>query len=649
MKRNLLAAVAAAATLFAGASTAQAPLEAYGRLPAFDLVEVSPSGDRLAFVSVAGEERILLITEITGQEDLDQPLGSTLLGRVRAGETKVRSLHWMGETHLLAVTTTTTRLSHFDRYRGEYALGQIYDIPSRRLNTAFAGTRSVMPVIGSVIIRTFNGQPALFTEGLVVDERNRMDLFRIDPSSGRGVSVERGDYDVRNYVLDANAEPMARSRYATRTGRWELQRKSGGFWRTVWSTEALLDQPWLAGLGSREGAVAVYAQLEGDDDFELYEVDADGQFARLLDRTPDLILRSPLTHRIIGAGYREGESYAYHFFDDSADRAWSAIHRAFQDRIVRLEGWSADMRTAVVFTEGAGDAGTYHLIDLDARRADILGEAYPDITPDQVAEMQPLSYLAADGMTIPGYLTLPPGREARDLPLVVLPHGGPAARDVLGFDWWAQAIASRGYAVLQPNFRGSDGLGRAHLEAGYGEWGRKMQSDLSDGVRHLAEAGTIDPARVCIVGASYGGYAALAGVTLEQDVYRCAVSVAGVSDLRRMVQWTADRQGRRNTASVRYWNRFMGAERFGDRSLDDRSPAHQAARAGAPILLMHGMDDTVVPFDQSSRMADALGRAGRPHEFIRLTGEDHWLSRAETRQRMLAETVRFLEAHNPAD
>jgi dipeptidyl aminopeptidase/acylaminoacyl peptidase len=230
---------------------------------------------------------------------------------------------------------------------------------------------------------------------------------------------------------------------------------------------------------------------------------------------------------------------------------------------------------------------------------------------------------------------------------VVLAHGGPQARDNSGFDWWAQGMASRGYAVLQANFRGSSGYGDDFVEAGYGEWGRKMQTDLSDGVRFLAAEGTIDPKRVCIVGASYGGYAAMAGPTLDPGVYRCAVAVSGVSDLRRMIAFEAGQGGRRNNSAVRYWNRFMGADGPGDRSLDARSPAMQAATADAPILLLHGRDDTVVPIEQSQVMATALRRAGKPVEFIELNGEDHWLSREATRTRMLTETVRFLEANNP--
>jgi dipeptidyl aminopeptidase/acylaminoacyl peptidase len=260
-----------------------------------------------------------------------------------------------------------------------------------------------------------------------------------------------------------------------------------------------------------------------------------------------------------------------------------------------------------------------------------------------------IHYAARDGLDIPAYLTLPPGvTDPSGLPLVVLAHGGPASRDVAGFDWWAQALASRGYAVLQANFRGSTGYGRAFLEAGYGEWGRKMQTDLSDGVRWLAAEGIIDPARVCIVGASYGGYAAMAGLTLDSDVYRCGVSVAGVSDLRRMVNWEAEQARHKNNQTVRYWNRFMGAARLNDRALDALSPAFLAASVDSPLLLIHGRDDTVVPIEQSRVMAEALRRAGKPVEFVELPGEDHWLSRSATRQQMLAETVRFLEVNNPA-
>ena len=172
-----------------------------------------------------------------------------------------------------------------------------------------------------------------------------------------------------------------------------------------------------------------------------------------------------------------------------------------------------------------------------------------------------------------------------------------------------------------------------------------MQSDLSDGVRALAAKGIVDPKRVCIVGASYGGYAALAGVTLEQGVYRCAVAVAGVSDLHKFIGGRYVDASR--SSSVRYWDRFVGAKDPSDPVLDQISPAKHADKVSVPVLLIHGRDDVVVPIEQSERMAAALKAANKPVQFVILPSEDHWLSREETRVQMLQSTVTFLEANNP--
>jgi dipeptidyl aminopeptidase/acylaminoacyl peptidase len=323
------------------------------------------------------------------------------------------------------------------------------------------------------------------------------------------------------------------------------------------------------------------------------------------------------------------------------------IKGVFKGKQVTLASWTPDFAKLVVYVDAGTESGTYYLVDLTAKKVNPLGRAFPKLAATDVGEVRAIRYPAADGLTISGYLTLPPGRSAaKGLPLIVLPHGGPQARDTAGFDWWAQALASRGYAVLQPNFRGSSGFGQAFTEAGHGEWGRKMQTDLSDGVSYLAADGTIDPKRVCIMGGSYGGYAALAGVTLQKDIYRCSVAVAGVADLRDFLQWRANMGGSKSL-TIRYWNRFLGVEAYNDPKLDTLSPTRLAAQASSPILLIHGKDDTVVPYAQSADMAKALQGARKPVEFVTLRSEDHWLSSAETRLEMLSSAVTFLEKHNP--
>jgi dipeptidyl aminopeptidase/acylaminoacyl peptidase len=295
---------------------------------------------------------------------------------------------------------------------------------------------------------------------------------------------------------------------------------------------------------------------------------------------------------------------------------------------------------------GARSGYAYFVADFAERLTTPVGQVYAGI--DAIAEVRRITYAAADGLEIPAYLTLPPGRPPRDLPVVVLPHGGPVARDSSRFDWWSQALAAQGYAVLQPNFRGSN-LGRAWVERGFGEWGRKMQSDVSDGLRYLARLGIVDPKRASIVGASYGGYVALAGVALEPGVYRCAVAVAGVSDPRNFLRWVNARTLLGEQSSLRFWDRFLGVSSADDPRLNDISPLRHAAAVSVPVLLIHGRDDTVVPYEQSTDMAKALTRAGRPVEFVALAKEDHWLSRSATRLQMLKASVEFLARCNPAD
>jgi len=623
------------------------PLEAYGATPAIELVELSPSGELIARITVRGETRSLAVTRIATREDL-------FVGDISV--IKVRDLRWIGESRVLVVTSQTRNIASLGVPRLELFFGQVLDLETRRVVQVLDRTTDVLPVLyGPAFVRNTSEGDTLFVRGVstVNDQAN---LHRVDPRTGRGRSVAYMDSTTDDYVLDGEGEIIALSRYDERTGRWALRLPQGSGHREVWTVDAPVDVPALLGMGRTPRTIIISADRpdlaseDAESADEVFEVNVDtGEWSRLpFEHQPGFLVRHPRTRMLIGGGRNEVDGVRYEFLDPQASRRWQSVERAFRDKAPQLVSWNDALSQVVVFTDTA-EAGQYHLVDFDRRTADIVADAYPAIAPEQVGAVRSIHYAAADGLDIPGYLTLPPGvTDPSGLPLVVLAHGGPAGRDVAGFDWWAQALASRGYAVLQANFRGSTGYGRAFLEAGYGEWGRKMQTDLSDGVRWLAAEGIIDPARVCIVGASYGGYAAMAGLTLDSDVYRCGVSVAGVSDLRRMVNWEAEQSRHKNNQTVRYWNRFMGAARLNDRALDALSPAFLAASVESPLLLIHGRDDTVVPIEQSRVMAEALRRAGKPVEFVELPGEDHWLSRSATRRQMLAETVRFLEANNPA-
>lgn len=626
---------------------APAPLEAYGSTPAIEHIQLSPSGELIARIIVTGETRAIAVTRIATGENL-------FLGDISVF--KVRDLTWIGEGRVLVVTSQTRGIATLGVPRSELFFGQIVDLETRRVIQVLDRTPDVLGVLyGPASVRTTSEGDILLVRGVNISNE-QLNLHRIDLRTGRGRPVAYMDHTTDDYVLDGEGKVIAMARYDDRTGDWTLRLPDGRGYRDAWSVDAPVDTPALLGVGRTPRTIVVSADRpdlaadDGEIPDDLFEVDVDtGAWSRLpFDHAPDFVVHHPRTGLLIGGGRAEEDGVRYEFVDPQAARRWQAVERAFRDRPPQLVSWNDAMTQVVVFIN-TGDAGQYQLVDFDRGVADILADAYPDITPAQVGAVRSIHYSAQDGLRISGYLTLPPGvSEPSGLPLVVLAHGGPASRDVAGFDWWAQALASRGYAVLQANFRGSTGYGAAFLEAGYGEWGRKMQTDLSNGVRWLAAEGVIDPGRVCIVGASYGGYAAMAGLTLETGVYRCGVSVAGVSDLRRMVNREAQQERQNDSQTVRYWNRFMGAARLNDRALDALSPARLAASIDGPLLLIHGRDDTVVPIEQSRIMAEALRRAGKPVELVELPGEDHWLSRSETRRQMLIETVRFLEANNPA-
>ncbi|WP_439470665.1 alpha/beta hydrolase family protein [Brevundimonas sp.] len=648
----LLAATVAGGTVPSMASaqnaSAPAPLAAYGALPSLEMVTLSPSGQRLAFITVSGEERTLVLLDLATREQV---------GGAGVGSAKVRDMEWIDETRVLMTTSKTEDIPQWGIVRGEFFTSQIYDTSRNRIIEVLKDTRGVFPVLFSPAELVQGADPQILVRAYAFENPERLDLFRIDLRTGRGSLAEVMGRNVSDYLLDPTGRSVARAEYDPRSQMWSLHLRQGGGFRKVWETPAPIDRPSLIGLGINGDSVIVAADRPdlsqpGREDAEYFDVNlATGAWRPIRFEFPaDALVFHPVTHRLIGARGSTGEGRVYGFVDPAARALADNVQRAFTGRSPALVSWSDDLRKAVVFTDTGADSGSYSIVDLDAGTVISAGGAYAAVTPAQVAPVRAISYAAADGLEIRGFLTTPPGVEnPRGLPLVVLAHGGPASHDSRGFDWWSQALASRGYAVLQANFRGSTGYGDAFMEAGYGEWGRKMQTDLSDGVRWLTGEGVIDPAKVCIVGASYGGYAALAGATLDRGVYRCAVSVAGVSDLRAMVDDEASRGARRENVTTRYWNRFMGAERLGDRSLDERSPARLAAQADAPILLIHGKDDSVVPIVQSRLMADALRRANKPFEFIELEGEDHWLSRTDTRQRMLAETLRFLQTNNPAN
>lgn len=334
-----------------------------------------------------------------------------------------------------------------------------------------------------------------------------------------------------------------------------------------------------------------------------------------------------------------------HWFDPVFGQLQTWIDTGLKDKQNWMTSWSRGKQVVMVWTGDSNDPGRYYLFYPGNGQMNLYYVPNKALKPSQLVKSEYVTYKARDGLDIPAYLTLPKGREPKGLPLIVLPHGGPfGVRDELTYDAEVQFFANRGYAVLQPNFRGSGGYGKTFSDKGYGQWGRLMQDDLDDGMDWLVKRGIVDAGRVCIVGSSYGGYAALWGAIRNPERYRCAASFAGVADLRRQLKY--DLNFFIAKKYQRDWrDKVRGAESF---DMGSVSPVAQAERLKVPVLIAHGERDTNVPFKQSKALVEALKKAGKTYEFHSYPEEGHGFERSEDMKDWLDRLEAFLTKYNPA-
>ncbi|MEW5685194.1 MAG: S9 family peptidase [Pseudomonadota bacterium] len=646
--RSVLAASAAFVVVAASAQAAPPPASAFGRVPAVVDAEISPNGQRIAILGGASDQRIISIATI------DQA-GLPIL---KLGDVETTRLRWAGDEHVVASVAYWHVAAPNRSYRLER---HIAVTPEAKAVARFFDnlTTSQYLVGGQPILGVTGASPARvlindLSEGMGADSMNTRlkrkgvenlsvrAIWSIDPATGKGRVVERGDYDTVSWDVDLSGEARVRIDVDEVTHRRSVFGRPKGKtqWTQLWVEGAGPDQTFL---GYSEPDDAIFLERGG----KLIRM-------RLADQVEEVVSEGGIglrlvwdSHRNALAGIATGSDPKVQWLDAEVGAAHGVLSRAFKGRSVAMAGWSKDRARFMARVSSPSHPGVWYLYDKTRKEISPLGEEYPELAGGLMGTTRAFTYKARDGLDIPAFVTLPPGAtQGARLPLVVLPHGGPAWNDDFDFDYVVQFLATRGYAVLQPQFRGSTGYGRAHREAGRGEWGGKMQTDLLDGVAALAAAGDIDARRVCIVGSSFGGYAALAGATLHPDAYRCAASIAGVSDLGTLLQEEGRLYGRAS-AGFEELREELGVADAG--KIQAMSPARHVAAVRAPILLIHGDKDTVVLPAQSLLMADRLKAANMAHELVILPNENHYLTRTATRTQALEAIERFLAKNLPAN
>lgn len=578
-------------------------------LPAeFDAPRLSPDGEWISFLRQE-DGRQWVMAQRTSGADLRSLFGVTL------PQERVRQCVWAGPERL------TCGIGKFTRRRGlwiEEARLHVFDLAQGSRRPLLQASKD--PVTDRVI-DTFpeDGSSLL----LVHDERGSgfPEVSRVDLSTGAVRRVVAPRPPVRHWVSDGRGAVRLGLAFEDGTGSIFVREPASGELTLLARQELAHPQAFgPVGFGARPGEL--YAIRLYDGRYTLFNVDLDrGGAMSLMLTHPVYDVLGPLdldrgTRELLGVRYLTTQVQT-HFFDGAAAARQRWIDERLPGKVNFVLERSRDGSRQLVWSESDVDAPTLFLLDSARNVLRPVGHLYPGLEHSHLASMQPVVYEARDGQAIEAYLTLPTDQPPIGLPAVVLVHGGPEARDYWRFDALVQFLAAQGYAVLQMNFRGSAGYGVDFLAAGAGHWGSTVHHDITDGARWLAAEGYADARRICILGSSFGGYAALLGAARESSVYRCAASFAGVSDLVAL----AELKERFEFAEI--WRSRIGSDRA---VLAQMSPLALVELIEIPVLLIHAPDDAVVPVQQSRRFAAALRRAGKEHELLEVPACDHDLT-----------------------
>lgn len=624
---------------------------AFGLREEVQQISLSPDGTQVAYIAPYLGQGSLLI--VRGVADDAKPQA---IANADGKPNRLGGCHWVSNARLVCTTygivNIDGRITNYSRLFAIDSNGQNIKQLSTRENMNTRGVQlnggnvvDWLPDEDGFVLMARNYLPDDATGRRTGSSSEGLGVDRVDTRTLAIHSVEPPNRDATDYISDGRGTVRVMGLQGIASGGDMMTSITHYYYRRAGSRnwEKLSDYDFLSREGFLPEAVDHdrniafgFKKVEGR--LALYSVALDGSlketklFARA-DVDVDSVVRIGRRRRVIGAGFQtEMPEIAYS--DPDMDKLSHSLSRALaQQPTISVLDSSLDERKLLVFAGSDDDPGTYYLLDRDKHDLHIMMAARPQLAGRQFAAMKPVQYSAADGTVIPAYLTLPPGAASvARLPAIVMPHGGPEYRDEWGFDWLPQFYASQGYAVLQPEFRGSTGYGDAWFQKnGFRSW-RTAIGDVTDAGRWLVQQG-VDPAKLTIVGWSYGGYAALQSAVLAPGLFRAVVAIAPVTDLALL-----------KAESFGWTDYELEKRRIGTGpEVRDASPAQNADKIKVPVMLIHGTQDANVGYGESTLMAAKLRAAGGKVELISFPGLDHQLEDADARKRLLLESDAFLK------
>lgn len=652
----MLAGIAAAPSFAQAPAAAPTPTPSalarkFGAREAVEQISLSPDGTSYAEIAAGpGRRDVLIVGRIDASVKPKAILATTgQPDRLRhcnwANDTRLvcsfytvvgKGVEGIGYSRMVVINADGTGMQKLSVEPGDNALdivqygGAVIDWYGDATGRSVLATRQFVPSV------TTGSHVADVTKGLGVERIDMTTLKRLTIEQPRAAAVEYisdGAGNIRIFGSrreDGNGNYLPGVRYAFRAadgGKWQPLsevKDGGGF--DPHAVDPVLNVAY--GFDTLDGRQA------------LYKITLDATLKRELlfarsDVDVDALVRIGRKRRVVGVSWVTDRRQIA-FFDPELKKMQAALGRALPELpLVYFVDSSADESKLLVRMGSDTDPGRYYVFDKQSRHLDPLVESRPELGDVKLAKVQSVSVTAADGTAIPAYLTLPPEGAGKPVGAIVMPHGGPGARDEWGFDWLAQFFAARGFAVLQPNFRGSTGYGdQWFADNGFRSW-RLAIGDVNDAGRWLINQGYATPDKLAIVGWSYGGYAALQSQILDADLFKAIVAIAPVTDLATL-----------KLESVGFKNYALVKRQIGDGPhITEGSPARNVAAFKAPVLMFHGDRDQNVGVGESRLMTDKLKEVGKPVEFVEFKGLDHQLDDSDARAQMLDQADRFLRTH----